>query len=310
MQPSDLAAGKPTSYSGSGVVQQVISNEHLITIHHKEIPGYMPEMTMDFKVKDPDELNGVVPGSDITFNLLVLEDDAWVENVQVIGFHPEIVAGNAAATHDPSSELKQGESWPDEELTAEDGHRIHFSDFKGRCLAFTFFFTRCPLPDFCPRMNRKFAEACSLLSPGSSEWINSGDRTNFCFLSISFDPDIDTPERLASYAREYRQSETNLWMFAVASSKVLADLAPRVGLMVSRQGVGISHNLRTVVLDPEGRVYRRLDGNRWTPQELTSAMKDALNSENTPQPAPTTDKPMFSDDSGPLSMLRAVPQLK
>ncbi|MEI9864813.1 MAG: SCO family protein [Limisphaerales bacterium] len=154
-----------------------------------------------------------------------------------------------------------------------------FSDFRGRVLAFTFIFTRCPLPDFCPRMNKEFAEARELLST------NSSASTNWQFLSISFDPENDTPDTLTRYAKYYREDNSDRWLFAAAPTNTLAELAPKLDLMVSRDGESFSHNLRTVVLDPQGRIARQFDGNQWTPQQLTDAMLEAARPQtnSTPQ---------------------------
>jgi protein SCO1/2 len=158
---------------------------------------------------------------------------------------------------------------PDCELTDENGGRIRFSDFHGRALAFTFFFTRCPLPDYCPRMNKNFAETRRLL-------LNTPDApTNWQFLSISFDPDFDQPEMLASYAIFFRDNNPDRWRFAAASTDAIARLAPQLDLMVMRDSTGISHNLRTVVLDPQGRIAHVFDGNEWTPQLLADTILQA-----------------------------------
>jgi protein SCO1/2 len=283
-QTLNVAADKPQSYACSGVVQQVDASQGRVTIHHKEIPNYMPEMTMGFNVKNTNELNGILSGAEIRFNLLVLRNDAWIENVRLLGYLKAPAAGLVGLPVNNARELRAGDQWPDGELLAEDGHFIHFSDFRGRTVALTFFFTRCPLPDYCPRMNNNFNEARWLLSSPTAQ-------TNYTFLSISFDPDFDTPEILSGYTQHYRQNERGPWindpcpwLFAVASKDTLARLPSNLGLVLNRQGNGITHNLRTVVLDPQGRVYRQFDGNHWTPQELAGAMKEASQLGNTKGP--------------------------
>jgi protein SCO1/2 len=115
-------------------------------------------------------------------------------------------------------------------------------------------------------MNRNFAETRNLLEGQAQA------STNWQFLSISFDPGFDTPEILSRYAGLYRGTDTNHWLFAAIPTNVLAGLAPRLNLMIMRAGNGISHTLRTVVLDPQGRIYQLFDGNEWTPQQLAQAM--------------------------------------
>jgi protein SCO1/2 len=254
------------SYEARGVIRQIAPDKHSVTIQHEAIAGYMGAMTMDFPVKETNELNGLAPGDEIIFKLVVRENDDWIEDVRFVSHHVENVTSNVFVFHVASAELKVGDLLPDSEFTDENGKRIHLSDFRGRTLAFTFFFSRCPLPDFCPRMSKDFAETRQLL-------LNAPDApTNWQFLSISFDPEFDQPSVLSSYANFYRGTDTNRWLFAVAPTNTLAALAPSLDLIVMHEGVNISHNLRTVVLDSQGRITRQFDGNEWTPQELADAM--------------------------------------
>jgi protein SCO1/2 len=196
----------------------------------------------------------------------VRENDEWVEDVHFVSHRVENVTSNVFVFHVASAELKPGDLLPDCELTDENGNRIHLSDFRGRTLAFTFFFSRCPLPDFCPRMSKDFAETRQLL-------LKTPDApTNWQFLSISFDPEFDQPSVLTSYADFFRGTNADRWLFAVAPTNTLAELAPRLDLIVMHDGVNISHNLRTVVLNPQGHIARQFDGNEWTPQELADAI--------------------------------------
>lgn len=253
------------SYVAHGLIKKIAANHRQVTIHHQAIPDYMMEMTMDFPVKYTNELNGLVPGDQITFTLVVRENDDWIENIHRVGH----VVETPAKPFDMPPELKPGDLMPDGELLAENGRHIHFSDFHGRAVAFTFFFTRCPLPDYCPLMNRNFATAQKLISSTPNA------PTNWQFLSISFDPEVDTPEMLSNYASLYRSGDASHWLFAAAPINVLTNLAPQLDLMIMHEGNGISHNLRTVVLDPHGVIYRQLDGNEWTPKELADAVLEA-----------------------------------
>ena len=273
-----LVINDAKTYSCSGVIRHVNLSQGLITIHHKEIPNFMAEMTMDFSVRNTNELTSVSPGQEISFKLLVLPDNAWIEGICVVGISKEPLSDQSIHPPENGFELKPGDPWPDAELLAEDGRSIHFSDFRGQAVAFNFFFLRCPLPNYCPLLNRNFAEARKLLSS------TSDNRTNYSFLSISFDPEVDTPKNLSAYARTYREGDARDWLFAAAPYPTLAALPAELGLVVKRQGGSITHNLRTVVLDPQGRVYRQFDGNNWTAQELANAMKEANQTANTKGP--------------------------
>jgi protein SCO1/2 len=258
------------SYDARGVVRQIADDRHKVTIQHEAIAGYMPAMTMEFIVKDTNELNGISPSDEITFKLDVGENDSWVEGIHFESHRTENVTNNTVIIHVPTAELKIGDLLPDCEFMAEDGSFIHFSDFRGKAVAFSFFFSRCPLPDYCPRMSRNFQETRQLL------FSMPNTPTNWQLLSISFDPGFDNQEVLTNYANFYRNGDADHWLFAAAPTNTLAHLAPQLDLMIMRDGENImSHNLRTVVLDSQGRIFRQLDGNQWTSQELTEAILEA-----------------------------------
>jgi protein SCO1/2 len=255
-----------TSYAASGIMETISPDRHTATIHNYEIPGYMAEMTMDFPVRDTNELNSVLPGDIIKFSVIVSKTDSWIQNVKRTGQTAPVTTNGMQATSGMPADLGPGDLLPDGSLITEDGRQIHFSDFKGKAVAFTFFYTRCPLPNFCPLMNRNFASARDLIT----STINAP--TNWEFLSISFDPATDTPAMLGSYAGLFRGENPGHWLFAAATTNTLATLAPALDLMVVREDNSISHNLRTVVLDPHGRIYHQFDGNQWTPRELADAI--------------------------------------
>jgi len=250
-----------------GVVRRLDPSDHSITVKHEAIPNYMGAMTMPFTVRDTNELGRVSSGDTITFRLLVSEEDSWIDQIRKIGSANTPI--EVPTPRVEQRELKPGDTLPDFEIIAEDGHRVHLADFRGKSLAFTFFFTRCPLPDYCPRMNGNFAKARQIVLAATNA------PTNWQFLSISFDPDFDQPAVLASYANVYRNGNADRWLFAAASTNVLAKIAPRLDLMIMREGGSISHNLRTVVLDTGGRIYRQFDNNDWTSQQLADAVLEA-----------------------------------
>lgn len=251
-----------------GVVRSVPESGQTIVVRHEEIPNYMPKMTMELNVRDPNELAGLERDDEITFQLVATTDTHWIQQIKRVG-----KAAPTETTPAPdftlTKELKAGDAIPDYELLAEDGRTVRFSEFRGKAVAFTFIFSRCPLPDFCPRMGNNLAAARELILT------NTAAPTNWQFLSISFDPEFDSPEVLRSYAKFYRHNNPDRWLFAAASQSVLRTLAPELDLMLAKEGGSISHNLRTVVLDPLGRIHQQFDGNLWTPEELAEAIRRA-----------------------------------
>ncbi|HEX3628219.1 MAG TPA: SCO family protein [Verrucomicrobiae bacterium] len=261
-----------TRYQTAGVVEKITPGLRQATIDTDAIPGYMAHMTMDYPVLDTNEMHGISPGDRISFVLVISQTNDWIENVHCTSH--SAVTNQAPAHADNSTgavigELKTGDELPNGTLIAEDGQRIQFSKYRGEAVAFTFFYTRCPLPNYCPLMNRNFAAARNLILSGKDA------PTNWEFLSISFDPQDDTPEALSNYAQAFRGDNTNHWAFAAATKKSLGVLAPALDLMVIHHGDAISHNLRTVVMDPQGRIARQFDGNQWTARELADAVVQA-----------------------------------
>ena len=254
-----------------GVVRSVPEGGRSLVVRHEEIPDYMPKMTMELTVRHTNELAGMERGDEITFQLVTTKDTHWIQNIKRIGKVIETNAPTAPpAGYQLTKELEPGDALSDYELLAEDGRMVRFSDFRGKAVAFTFIFSRCPLPDFCPRMGNNFAAAREQILT------NASAQTNWQFISISFDPEYDTPAALRSYARFYRHDNADRWLFTAAPLKVLATLAPELGLMFAREeGGSISHNLRTVVLDTQGRIHRQFDGNQWTADALAAAMLEA-----------------------------------
>ena len=264
---SPVLAQTKQIYAARGVVKQIAPDHRHATIQHEAIPGYMLAMTMDLSVRDTNGLNAISPGDVITFDLVVTADDDWVDNIKRVG------STNAPAPVPTwrvvESELQPGDELPDYEFTSETGRAVRFSDYGGRAVAFTFFFTSCPLPEFCPRMNQHFSEARKLLKEDPNA------PANWQLLSISFDSGFDQPQILAGYGKFYRGEDTNGWLFAVASPTTLAGLAPKVDLNFWKENGTYSHNLRTVVLDVNRRIFRQFSGNEWTPQQLADALRAA-----------------------------------
>jgi protein SCO1/2 len=254
-----------TDYEVKGVLREVREEGWRALIAHEEIPDYMEPMTMEFAVKDTNELRGLLPGDQLKFRLLVTDDDAWIDQVQRLGSDGQPVASTPAAL---SPELEPGAPLPDATLTNQFGQPFQLAEGKGRALAFTFIFTRCPLPTFCPRLNKHFYEVQQALS-------EPGMASNWHLLSISFDPEWDTPERLAAYGPSQGQDPAH-WTFATAAIPEIRRLAGSFGLTFAREGGSFNHNVRTVVVDAAGRVQRIFTNNDWQAGDLVAEMKKAM----------------------------------
>ncbi|MCB1125762.1 MAG: SCO family protein, partial [Verrucomicrobiae bacterium] len=172
-----------------------------------------------------------------------------------------------AGTPRPAA-LRPGDFLPPARVRDEDGTVFDLADWRGNAVAFTFFFTRCPLPDYCPRMSRHFAATQELLKARTDA------PTNWSLLSISFDPEFDTPMVLKGYAAA-QGCDTNHWLFATAGEAEIEAFGRQFDLILVREKGSISHNLRTVVVDPAGQITTILPDNKWAPEALAEALIEA-----------------------------------
>jgi protein SCO1/2 len=146
---------------------------------------------------------------------------------------------------------------------------VRLADFRGQAVGLTFIFTRCPLPDFCPRMLKNFSTAGKALA-------NAGAPTNWHFLTLTIDPQFDTPAVLKTHAERQRYDPAH-WSFLTGAMIEIDALTEQVGLDIRRQSPTAlpEHNLRTVVIDAEGRLRKVFVGNLWTSEELVDEMQKA-----------------------------------
>lgn len=249
-------------YEVRGVLQSTDVARGRAVIAHEAIPGYMAAMTMEFIAAQPTDLAELVPGDVLTFRLQVRETQSRIEDLRKVA-HTTLPPPPPAPTLDPHAELL-----PDAALVDERGQPFRLADMKGGALAVTFIFTRCPLPEFCPRMSAQFAIA-------QRELIASAPDGKWRLLSITMDPAYDTPARLAEYATHFHPLPER-WKFATGEESEIAKLGSALGLIKEGTGAALTHNLRTIVVDPTGRVQRVFMGNEWQPSELVDAMKQAL----------------------------------
>jgi len=256
-----------------GVVVALDPDGKTVKIKHEEIPGYMGAMTMPFEARPTNELSGLAAGDTVSFRMSVTDTDGWIdqikklESAQVTNTLPTTGPFRAVRDVEP---LNVGDLMPDYHFTNQLGQAVSLSQFRGQAVAITFIFTRCPFPTFCPLMSRNFEEVQKklLAQPNAP--------TNWHLLTISFDPEYDTPPRLKGYAKQYN-ADPQHWSFLTGALIDITAIAEQCGLTFWREGdgVNISHNLRTAVVDAHGRVQKILPENKWTSEELATEILKA-----------------------------------
>ncbi len=252
-----------------GVVRKVDASSGEITIAHEAIPGFMPKMTMPFLLDDKAALAGVGPGDEVEGSLAVSYEGDQVKDVDLAGLKVVHSASKGsiprfALDSTPPIALAVGATVPDFAMTTQEGRPLRLSDLRGESVILTFIYTRCPMPEFCPAMDAKFAELARRISavPGRASRIR--------LLSVSFDPEHDTPEVLAAHAAR-RGAKPPLWTFAVASHEELAKVVAPLGMTYVAGTREIEHNLRAALIDPEGKLALLEVGPGWSPTEMLKA---------------------------------------
>lgn len=262
---------KADRYPIAGQVLGVQLDTGQIVLKHGKVEGYMDAMTMPFTVADRAEVLARRPGDLVEATLVVEPARVYLEHLTVTGTAPlpEGVGGRQVA--EDVQVLAAGDAVPAVALTNHFGQPVSLADWGAQQAAgvVTFIYTRCPLPDFCPLMDKRFAEiqAAAAADPALAGRVR--------LLSVSFDPDHDTPAVLAEHAE--RVGAKPGWAFATAPPPVVDRFAAEFGVNVIRETDGsITHNLRTAVIGADGRVAAVYSGNDWTAAQLVADLRRSL----------------------------------
>ena len=259
-------------YPFTGRVVSIDTQSESAIIDGDAIPGYMEAMAMPYKVKPAATLNQLHAGDSISAEVVVQHDsdsevppDYWLENVKVVGHTDSPPAAAAGSLHVPAP----GEEVPDFSLTDQSGKRISLQQYRGGVLFITFIYTRCPFPDFCPRMSGNFAEIYKQLSTNPS-------LAGAHLLSISFDPEHDTPKVLRDYgfsvAHTHDVALFKRWAFVAPRAADLPKVADFFALTIKPEGGLITHNLSTAVIGQDGKFVKWYHGGDW---QVSDLIKDA-----------------------------------
>jgi protein SCO1 len=273
-QPTPAASGEIKTFPIRGKIVSVDRAKSSVLLDHEAVPGFMEAMTMSYKLKDASVIGELHPGDRITATLLVRKtgDDYSDPMLDQI-----VVTAQARPDYKPTAQYHvpaAGDAVPDFKMVNQSGRMIHMGQFKGRVVLLTFIYTRCPLADFCPRMNKNFAEIDKALAADPAIYKQTH------LLSISFDPKYDTPAILKSYGGIYTGGDARTfahWDFAAPPEDQLSAMEQffDVGVTPGDDPGSLTHSLSTAVIGKDGRVREWYPTNEWTPAEVLAAMKSA-----------------------------------
>jgi protein SCO1/2 len=263
-------AEPPRRYPLRGQILAVHAGTNQLTIRHEDIPGFMPGMTMSFEVRPPALMKDRQPGELIAATLEVADFTGRLVQIERTGMAPlpENVNETALATE----LLQPGDAVPDTAFIDQDDRRRSLSEWRGSHVLLTFIYTRCPLPAFCPLMDQNFAT----IQRTASE--DPALRGRVKLISVSFDPEHDTPAVLREHAAR-RRADPSMWTFLTGDRVTIDRFAGRFGVGVSRSAESaaeITHNLRTAHIDPSGAIVKLYSGNEWTPGAAIADLRAAI----------------------------------
>ena len=266
-------------YPLKGKVVAVDKTDRTATISHEDIPGYMPGMTMPFKIKNDADLEMLKPGDEVIATLVVDDLSSWIEITAIVEGGSPLTPTTAVP-----GEPKPGDEIPDFGLVNQDGKRVRMSQYKGEAIALTFVYTRCPQPDQCTLMSTNFAAIDRQLQAQPDAYAKTH------LLTISFDPDYDTPKVMRSYGASHsgRYSDETFqhWEFLTGSQDEVKGIAQFFGLRYFHDTESadeqVIHSLRTAVIGPDGKLVKLYRGNEWKPSEIVSDLTSLVSSQTAP----------------------------
>ena len=262
------AAG--ASYQLRGIVVSSDATKGVVTIDTEAIPGLMGAMTMPYKLAQPGVATELHPGDHVSARLRVSTDASVLDEIDV--------TAQAKPDYKPEKFYNvpaPGQTVPDFKFINQSGKKIGVDQFRGKALLVTFIYTRCPLPEYCIRMSRNFAAVQQQLAADPALY----GKTHL--LSVSFDPEHDTPKVLRSYGNTYLAGSGGQafshWDFAAPPAAELdaVDQFFDVGVSPGSSNT-LTHSLSTAVIAPSGKIFRWYPSNDWAPSAVVDDIKQAV----------------------------------
>jgi protein SCO1/2 len=254
-----------THYDARGLVVDVDRAAPTVTVSHEPIADYMDAMVMPFALGDPREAADVQPGDRIAFRLTVARDRSWIDRIRLLSAAP--LDAGLAASPAVRTLVPIGAGVPDFALTDHRGERVSRASLDGKVAAITFIYTRCPLPDYCPRLLATFDAVAARFRERLGK--------DLLLLVATFDPTHDTPAVLREYARRHRADAPG-WHFLTGSLDDVGRFCESFGVEFYPEEGLITHSLRTVVIDRRGLLAASVEGRGYSGRQLADLIDRVL----------------------------------
>jgi len=259
----------PRQYPLQGQILAVHPERQEVTIKHEDIPQFMPAMTMTYPVATRELFQAREPGELVSATLEVVDSTGRLVAITRTGMAPLPTGPDGAPVI--ATVLVEGDEVPDAAFVDQADRRRSFAEWTGTATLVTFIYTNCPLPNFCPLMDQNF----STIQRAAAEDPALAGRVRL--VSISLDPERDTPAVLAAHAVR-RRADPAVWTFLTGDRVTIDRFAARFGVRAVRDAGSseIGHNLRTALVGPDRRVVKFYSGSDWTPGTVLADLRAAL----------------------------------
>jgi protein SCO1/2 len=256
-------------YPLEGQILAINTETRALTVKHGDIAGLMPAMTMTFPVAAESDIQDRIPGDMISATLEVTGGQGQLVNVVKTGSTPLPTNTNEVAL--AAGLLEVGDAVPDAALIDQADRRRSLAEWIGTPTLVGFVYTTCPLPNFCPLVDRHFATLQQQIAQ------DAGLAGKVRLISVSIDPTHDTPAVLAAHAARLKVDPA-VWTLLTGDPATVDRIAGRYGVGIVRPDAPgeIKHNLRTTLVGHDGRVRKIYSGNEWTPDEVLSDLRTAV----------------------------------
>jgi protein SCO1/2 len=260
-----VAQACATTYQATGLVLRVEPAASTLTVSHDAVAGLMDAMVMPVTIRDGSAMKGIRPGDRVQFRLVVAKRATHADRLRLLSAAPAdqgLVMTPATSTLAPI-----GGSVPDFSLIDQRGAVVTLGGLRGRVIVVTFIYTRCPLPDYCPRMVTNLAAV--------RDRFRSKLGDDLTLLTVTFDPQYDTPERLAAYARRHN-ADIPGWHFLTGDADGIRQVCEAFGVEYWPDSGLITHTLQTAVVDREGRLAAAVEGKDVTGRQIADLVQSVL----------------------------------
>ncbi len=252
-----------------GILLEIDAAKNTIVVSCDAIPGYMDAMVMPFTVREPETLKALAPGTTIRFTMVVQNDEEYADHVRPVGptnFESEpTTAGRLTILHralDPAAAARivpVGQTVPDFALTDQAGQATHLTQFKGKVVALTFGYARCPNPNYCFRLSNNLAQIKRRFHAVAGH--------DLILVTIVIDPAQFSGKSLDGYAETWK-ADPAAWRFLTGSIADVRAAAELFGMNFWSDEGFMTHSFHTVVIDRDGKLAANLEGNQFSSDQL------------------------------------------